>query len=69
MAVLIGKHTEAMTVGAFTFEMGMRKLSPKLRMVLVSSTVNTTKAAFSKSVSCTCRDIGGGGREGEDRHS
>ena len=38
-----------------TFEMGMRKLSPKLRMVLVRSTMNTVNAAFSKSVSCTCR--------------
>ena len=49
-----------------TLEMGMRKLSPKLRIVLVSSTMNTTKAAFSKSVSCTCWKEGGrkGGREG-----
>ena len=38
-----------------TFDMGMRKLSLKLRMVLVRSTMNTVKAAFSKSVSCTCR--------------
>ena len=60
-------YLKAVPVSVPTLEMGMRKLSPKLRIVLVSSTMNTTKAAFSKSVSCTCWKEGGGrkgGREG-----
>ena len=43
------------TMVTVTLEIGMRILSLKESIARVSKTTNTMNAAFSKSVSCTCK--------------
>ena len=53
--VTTGGNVHTHTHKEDTFEMGTMKLSLKERIARVSRTTNTMKAAFSKSVGCTCK--------------